>query len=63
MPVLSMKYRTGALPERAQKAGGFWLLVILPGWRDAQTQSEFEVVEIKPQALDWLFCQAASYPV
>ena len=56
-----MKYRTGALQERAQKAGGFWLLV-LPDGRDAQTQSEFEVVEIKPQALDWLFCQAAGYP-
>ncbi len=30
--------------------------------RDAQTQSQFEDVEVKPQALDWLFCVAAGYP-
>ena len=38
---------------------GYWYC---PDGRDAQTQSEFEVAEIKPQALDWLFCQAAGYP-
>ncbi|MFP1557102.1 elongation factor P hydroxylase [Escherichia coli] len=26
------------------------------------TQSQFEDVEVKPQALDWLFCVAAGYP-
>jgi elongation factor P hydroxylase len=26
------------------------------------TQSQFEDVEVKPQALDWLFCVAAGFP-
>lgn len=26
------------------------------------TQSQFEDVEVKPQAFDWLFCVAAGYP-
>ncbi|KAA1193733.1 elongation factor P hydroxylase [Photorhabdus heterorhabditis] len=38
---------------------GYWYC---PDGRDAQTQSEFEKVEIKPQALDWLFCTAAGFP-
>lgn len=35
---------------------GYWYC---PDGRDAQTQSQFEDVEVKPQALDWLFCVAA----
>ncbi|CDG88321.1 elongation factor P hydroxylase [Xenorhabdus bovienii] len=38
---------------------GYWYC---PDGRDAQTQSEFEQVEIKPQALEWLFCMAAGFP-
>ncbi|CTX35204.1 putative transporting ATPase [Escherichia coli] len=38
---------------------GYWYC---PDGRDAQTQSQFEDVEVKPQALDWLFCVAAGYP-
>ncbi len=33
-----------------------------PDGRDEKTQCEFEVVEIKPQALDWLFCVAVGIP-
>ena len=56
-----MRFRTGALRKSASRAGGFRLLVLSDG-RDAQTQSQFEDVEVKPQALDWLFCVAAGYP-
>lgn len=38
---------------------GYWYC--LDG-RSAEKQAEFEVFEIKPQALDWLFCVAASFP-
>jgi len=38
---------------------GYWYC---PDGRDAQTQSQFESVEIKPQALEWLFCVAAGFP-
>ena len=38
---------------------GYWYC---PDGRDAQTQSEFEAVEVKPQALEWLFCVAAGFP-
>ncbi|CDH05824.1 conserved hypothetical protein [Xenorhabdus bovienii str. oregonense] len=38
---------------------GYWYC---PDGRDAQTQFEFEQVEIKPQALEWLFCMAAGFP-
>lgn len=27
-----------------------------------RTQCQFEDVEVKPQAFDWLFCMAAGYP-
>lgn len=37
---------------------GYWYC---PDGRDAQTQSEFEKVEIKPQAYEWLFCAAAGF--
>ena len=38
---------------------GYWYC---PDGRDAPTQRQFEQVEIKPQALEWLFCVAASFP-
>ncbi|CDG49206.1 elongation factor P hydroxylase [Serratia symbiotica] len=38
---------------------GYWYC---PDGRDAQTQSEFEAVEIKPQVLEWMFCVAAGFP-
>lgn len=38
---------------------GYWYC---PDGRDQQTQAEFERVEIKPQAFDWLFCVAAGFP-
>ena len=38
---------------------GYWYC---PDGRSKAVQDEFEVVEIKPQALDWLFCVAANYP-
>jgi len=38
---------------------GYWYC---PDGRDAQTQSEFEQVEIKPQSYEWLFCVAAGFP-
>lgn len=45
--------------RREQIDFGYWYC---PDGRDAQTQSQFEDVEVKPQALDWLFCVAAGYP-
>jgi elongation factor P hydroxylase len=38
---------------------GYWYC---PDGRDAMTQSQFEDVEVKPQAFDWLFCVAAGFP-
>lgn len=38
---------------------GYWYC---PDGRSADKQAEFEAVEIKPQALDWLFCVAAGFP-
>ncbi len=37
---------------------GYWYC---PDGRDAATQSQFEIVEIKPQALEWMFCAAAGF--
>lgn len=45
--------------RRQQVDYGYWYC---PDGRDETTQGQFEKVEIKPQALDWLFCQAAGYP-
>ncbi len=45
--------------RRQQVDFGYWYC---PDGRDAQTQSEFEQVEIKPQALEWMFCVAAGFP-
>ncbi|MGQ4180944.1 elongation factor P hydroxylase, partial [Klebsiella pneumoniae] len=38
---------------------GYWYC---PDGRDAMTQSQFEDVEVKPQAFEWLFCVAAGFP-
>lgn len=38
---------------------GYWYC---PDGRDSQRQTQFEHVEVKPQALDWLFCVAADFP-
>ncbi|QOL15310.1 elongation factor P hydroxylase [Dickeya dianthicola] len=38
---------------------GYWYC---PDGRDAATQNQFESVEIKPQALEWMFCVAAGFP-
>jgi len=38
---------------------GYWYC---PDGRDALTQSQFEDVEVKPQALEWLLCVAAGFP-
>lgn len=38
---------------------GYWYA---PDGRDAEQQRTFEQVEVKPQALEWLFCAAAAHP-
>jgi len=38
---------------------GYWYC---PDGRDAETQSQFESVEVKPQALEWMFSVAAGFP-
>lgn len=38
---------------------GYWYA---PDGRSAAQQQAFEQVEVKPQALEWLFCQAAGHP-
>lgn len=45
--------------RRLQEDYGYWYC---PDGRDRQTQQQFEQAEIKPQALDWLFCVAADFP-
>ncbi len=45
--------------RRRQVDYGYWYL---PDGRDEQQQQAFEKVEIKPQALEWIFCCAASFP-
>lgn len=37
---------------------GYWYT---PDGRTAEQQAEFEKVEIKPQALEWIFCQSAQF--
>lgn len=44
--------------RRKQVDFGYWYC---PDGRDAQTQSEFEKVEIKPQSYEWMFCAAAGF--
>lgn len=38
---------------------GYWYA---PDGRTAAQQQAFESVEVKPQALEWLFCEAAAHP-
>lgn len=38
---------------------GYWYC---PDGRDAKTQQRFEDAEIRPQALEWMFCVAAGFP-
>ncbi|SDU01683.1 elongation factor P hydroxylase [Halopseudomonas salegens] len=38
---------------------GYWYA---PDGRSAEQQHAFEQVEIRPQAYEWLFCQAAGHP-
>ncbi|MGV3346963.1 elongation factor P hydroxylase [Enterobacteriaceae bacterium LUAb1] len=45
--------------RRQQVDFGYWYC---PDGRDTATQRQFERVEIKPQALEWLFCAAAEFP-
>lgn len=46
-------------PERRQQLDyGYWYA---PDGRNAQQQEEFERVEVKPQALEWLFAEAAGF--
>lgn len=45
--------------RRQQVDYGYWYC---PDGRDEKTQCDFEVVEIKPQALDWFFCVATGIP-
>lgn len=44
--------------RRLQVDFGYWYC---PDGRDALTQQRFEQAEIKPQALEWLFCVAAGF--
>jgi len=45
--------------RRLQVDFGYWYC---PDGRDNDTQHRFELVEIKPQALEWMFCVAAHFP-
>jgi len=46
--------------ERRQRVDfGYWYA---PEGRDAQQQKAFERVEVKPQALEWIFSLACGYP-
>lgn len=44
--------------RRKQKDFGYWYI---PDGRNQQQQTSFEQVEIKPQALEWIFSVAAGY--
>ncbi len=45
--------------RRLQVDFGYWYC---PDGRDEQMQKQFESVEIKPQALEWIFSVAAGFP-
>lgn len=45
--------------RREQLDFGYWYA---PDGRSAEQQRAFEQVEVKPQALEWLFCEAAGHP-
>lgn len=44
--------------RRQQMDYGYWYA---PDGRSAEQQAAFEQVEVKPQALEWLFCEAAGH--
>lgn len=44
--------------RRQQVDYGYWYA---PDGRSAEQQAAFEQVEVKPQALEWLFCEAAGH--
>lgn len=44
--------------RRQQLDYGYWYA---PDGRSAEQQTAFEQVEVKPQALEWLFCEAAGH--
>lgn len=44
--------------RRRQVDFGYWYL---PDGRDAAAQRAFEAAEVRPQALEWIFSQAAGY--
>lgn len=51
---------TIAGPERRQRLDyGYWYA---PDGRDQRQQQAFEQVEVKPQALEWIFSRAADFP-
>ncbi|HGJ5854708.1 elongation factor P hydroxylase [Arsenophonus nasoniae] len=45
--------------RRQQIDFGYWYY---PDGRNEQIQNAFEKVEVKPQALEWMFCVAAAFP-
>ena len=45
--------------RRKQVDFGYWYE---PDGRNAQQQARFELVEVRPQALQWIFSAAADYP-
>lgn len=47
-------------PERRKQVDfGYWYC---PDGRDAKTQQDFENMEVKPQAIEWMLCVAAGFP-
>lgn len=44
--------------RRLQEDYGYWYE---PDGRDAATQCEFEKVEVRPQAYEWILCQSAGF--
>ena len=45
--------------RRRQVDYGYWYV---PDGRNPEQQRQFERVEAKPQALEWIFCRAAQFP-
>ncbi len=62
LPAPCTRSLTGVVAGKARREQvdfGYWYC---PDGRDAMTQSQFEDVEVKPQAFEWLFCVAAGFP-
>ena len=59
-PAHFMRFHIGVSPgqSRLQVDFGYWYC---PDGRDETTQAQFEQVEIKPQALEWIFSVAAGF--